>query len=198
MQQESESRSNRERTEATRAALVEAARRLFVDKGYAETGTPEIVAAAHVTRGALYHHFDGKAGLFLAVARQAAEEVAREIERGARNRKSPLDALIRGGEAYFAAMGAAGRARLLLLEAPTVLTPARVAELSDLAGAAELRQGLEALIPSQRRGRIPLDALTTIVSASFDRAALAIANGEPASRYKSAMRVLLQGLAEAT
>ena len=57
--------------EATRAALITAARRLFVEKGYFNTGTEEVVAASGVgTRGALYHHFEDKRALFQAVFEQ--------------------------------------------------------------------------------------------------------------------------------
>lgn len=187
--------SNQERTEATRSALIAAARQLFVDKGYAETGTPEIVAAANVTRGALYHHFKDKADLFMAVARQAAEEVSDDISRRSRRQKSSLDSLIRGAEAYFAAMSEGGRSRLLLLDAPSVLSPAQMLELSDLAGANELRIGLESVLPPTGI-KIPLDELTAIVSSAFDRAALAIANGESERRYKAAITFMLMRLAE--
>ena len=192
MQQRARRRSNPERTARTRAALIAAARALFVTKGYAETGTPEIVAAAEVTRGALYHHFDDKADLFLAVARQAAEEVAAEIAHRTRRSKRPLAALGRGSDAYFAAMSEGGRARLLLLEAPSILGAAQLRELGDLAGAAELREGLEAalLVDSD----VSLEALTQLVSAAFDRAALAIAQGGSAKAYRAAIHTLLERL----
>ena len=73
-------RSNRERTERHARDLLAAARALFTDKGYAETGTPDIVAAAGVTRGALYHHFADKQALFRAVVEREAAAVAAEIE----------------------------------------------------------------------------------------------------------------------
>src|SRR6266566_3235133 len=65
------------RSEATRRLLVTAARALFGARGYAGVSTEEIVRAAGVTRGALYHQFRDKAGLFAAVA----EEVEPEVER---------------------------------------------------------------------------------------------------------------------
>src|SRR5215467_2927451 len=68
-----------EHVQDTRDALVQAARELFADRGYAGTGTEEIVARARVTRGALYHHFRDKAGLFQAVMQAVAGELAKRL-----------------------------------------------------------------------------------------------------------------------
>src|ERR1700722_19341538 len=62
--------------DATRAALIGAARQLFGEQGYVDTSTDEIVARAGVTKGALYHHFSGKEGLFRAVFEQVQHEVS--------------------------------------------------------------------------------------------------------------------------
>lgn len=61
--------------DATRASLVKAARELFGEQGYVDTSIDEIVARAGVTKGAVYHHFDGKEGLFRAVFEQVHTEV---------------------------------------------------------------------------------------------------------------------------
>src|SRR5260221_3605153 len=70
------------RSEATRQALVRAARSLFGARGYADVGTEEIVRAAGVTRGALYHQFHDKAGLFAAVAEEVEAEITGRIAAG--------------------------------------------------------------------------------------------------------------------
>src|ERR1700749_2315391 len=72
-------RTQAERTEATRAALIAAARPLFAARGYADIGTEEIVRAAGVTRGALYHHFADKTELFAAVFETVEPEIAQRI-----------------------------------------------------------------------------------------------------------------------
>ena len=186
------SRTNRERTEQTQQALIAAARRLFVEKGYAETATPDIVSAAGVTRGALYHHFEDKRALFRAVIEQEAEKVAEEIESRSADAQSPRDALLSGASAYFDAMAAEGRTRLLLLEAPAVLGVE--ASAIDRENAEEsLRRGLAAMLPA---AGAQLGPLTSLLSAAFDRAAIEIEQGGVRKDYERAIASLLDGLAD--
>ncbi|MEM8589926.1 MAG: TetR/AcrR family transcriptional regulator [Pseudomonadota bacterium] len=197
MQEQSVRRSNTERTEATRTALVAAARSLFVDKGYAETGTPEIVAKAGVTRGALYHHFADKADLFRAVVTREAAAVAAQIETESADPTSALDALTSGADAYFAAMAAPGRVRLLLLDGPAVLGHREMAHIDRKAGGEELREGLAFALPANDLPTATMDALADILSAAFDRATLATSEGAPAADYRHAVRRVLDGLIRA-
>ncbi|CAN0655855.1 Transcriptional regulator [Nitratireductor aquimarinus] len=197
MQQTAPRRSNRERSEDTRDRLIEAARRLFVEKSYAETGTPEIVREAGVTRGALYHHFADKQALFAAVAEREAESVAREIETGALDTTSATAALIDGGAAYLNAMTHPGRTRLLLLDGPAVLGRRRMDEIEDRHGNRTLREGLHAAMEAGALRSLPLDALTGLLAAAFDRAALAIDAGSDADAQIKALNGLIEGLATA-
>lgn len=196
MQRETARRSNRDRTEATRADLIAAARKLFIEKSYAETGTPEIVAAAGVTRGALYHHFADKQALFAAVVEQEAKAVAAEIDRASPPSLFARDALIAGSDAYLAAMRAPGRTRLLLLDGPAVLGRAAMDAIDNRHGNRSLREGLVAAMREQSLMiRLPVDALTALLAAAFDRAALAVEAGASAEDYRAVLMALIDGLA---
>lgn len=191
-----ERRSNRERTEATRTALLGAARRLFIERGYAETATPDIVAAAGVTRGALYHHFTDKRALFRAVVEQEAAAVAAEIE--APLTRTAAEGLLAGGDAYFDAMRAPGRTRLLLLDGPAVLGRAEMDAIDDRHGNRTLHEGLAAAMQSREMRRLPIGPLTALLGAAFDRAALAIEAGADRQSFRTAMHALVEGLLETT
>ncbi len=184
-------RSNRERTEATRQALLDAARTLFVERGYGETSTPDVCAAAGITRGALYHHFTDKRDLFRHVLADEAAAVAAGIEAATPAGLEGADALIAGAQAYLDAMTVPGRTRLLLVEGPAALGLGETLALDEANAARTLREGLDAAGVGQR-GEVPLHALAPLLSAAFDRAALEIEAGADAARTREAMLWLLR------
>ncbi|WDR04391.1 TetR family transcriptional regulator [Devosia algicola] len=187
-------RSNPERSQATRLALMDAAKDLFIKKGFADTATPDIVRAAGVTRGALYHHFEDKKALLTAIVEREAEAVAQQIADMSVRAKSPSEALLRGAAAYFDAMNTPGRTRLLLLEAPAILGAAATGAIDRGNAGSTLETGLiELLGPDANRDWIA--ATTNMLSAAFDCAALAIAGGADRSVYERSIAVLIDGLA---
>ena len=187
-------KTNRDRTATTRRDLIAAARKLFTEKSYADTGTPEIVAVAGVTRGALYHHFADKQALLRAVVESEAKAVAGEIERASLPALSPREALIAGSEAYLEAMRWPGRTRLLLLDGPAVLGRAVMDEIDAKHGNRTLREGLLAAMEAGDLRPLPPDVLTALLAAAFDRAALAIDAGAPEEEYRAVLVALIDGL----
>lgn len=184
---------------ATRAALVGAARTLFVEKGYHQTGTEEIVAAAGVgTRGALYHHFADKKALFEAVFISVEEEL---IVSAAANLWDPeegaLSLLRRGLLGFLDASLTTHVQRILLIDGPAVLGWRRWRELESQYGLGAIKAMLQRavdegdLAPGQ-----PVEVLAHVLLASADEAALFIANSrEPYSARDQAVDTLTTLLA---
>jgi len=69
---------HQQRTEATRLALLESARRVFASQGFEASRIEDIAAATGHTRGAFYAHFSTKEDLFFALLEQ---EVSRRVHR---------------------------------------------------------------------------------------------------------------------
>jgi len=196
MQQESGRRSNKQRSDLTRGVLMSAARGLFLERGYVDTGTPDIVSAAGLTRGALYHHFEDKRALFHAVVEAEAQAVADEIERAAPDHMPPRQALVTGGEAYLDAMALPGRTRLLLLDGPAVLGRTAMDAIDDRHATRSLRAGiLFAVRAGDLPQTLPVDAVTQLLAAAYDRAALSVAAGGDAGAYRNALAQMVDGLA---
>ncbi len=191
MQQEISRRSNRERSDTTRAAILDAARGLFVTRGYADTSTPDIVAAAGLTRGALYHHFEDKKALFRAVAEWEAIAVATSIEQATSGDLSARQALKVGAHAYFDAMREPGRIRLLLLDGPAVLGKREMMAIDVANAQRTLEEGIaEAMAPATVSAE-RLSAMASLLSAAFDRAALDIADGASSEVYAETIGTLI-------
>jgi AcrR family transcriptional regulator len=185
--------SNKERSDRTRAALIDAARDMFVEGGFASTGTTQIVRRAGVTRGAMYHHFLDKMALFEAVVEAEWAKVATTVM-SAGCQEDAFEALLAGGAAYLEAMAVPGRARLLLIDAPAVLGRPAVEEIESRHGGRTLEEGLRAAIASQQMRSLPVEALTRCLGAAYDRAVLAVADGRDASDEKVVLGALIDGL----
>src|SRR5258705_6752952 len=84
-------RTQAERTEATTAALVDAARDLFARDGYETTSLDAVAGRAGVTKGAVYHHFDGKRQLFEAVFGGEIERITTPLAAAYTRKKDPWD-----------------------------------------------------------------------------------------------------------
>lgn len=190
--------SNAERSGATRAALVAAARPLFAARGYAGVGAEEIVAAAGVTRGALYHHFGGKEGLLAAVYEQLEQELlerigARVAEAGATD---PLAALQVGADGFLEACSEPEVNRVVLLDAPSVLGWERWREIGWRYGAGLTEGVVQAAIDAGQIAPQPARPLAHLLLGALDEAALYVARAPDPAAARTEARVAIASLLE--
>ncbi|MCV7280187.1 TetR/AcrR family transcriptional regulator [Mycolicibacterium flavescens] len=183
-----------ERAEATRAALIAAGRRLFVEKGYFATGTEEIVAAAGVgTRGALYHHFPNKQALFMAVFLEVQEELHSQAPQPDEAGDSLL-ALRRGLRAYLKSSQTGEVQRILLVDGPAVLGWQQWRALQVQFGLGSIRALLERAMQQGAVAEQPVDVLAHVLLAATDEAAQFIANASDSRRAREEAVVVIDGL----
>lgn len=188
-----ERRTQEARRQATREALLLAARHHFAERGYADTNTPEVVAEAGVTRGALYHHFADKKSLFRAVVEAEHARLAEAINEAAdSDEPGPVRALIDGGDAYLTAMEDAGRRRILLIDAPAVLDRDLLDDINARYGLKTLVDGVDAAVTAGAIRDLPVEPLAQLLDAMFDRAALAPPDQLP--DYRKTIKALIRGL----
>ena len=110
-----------ERGEATRSALLRAARELFTERGYRGVGTNEVVERAGVTRGAMYHHFRDKRDLFRAVYEQVEKELVESTAEQVAGIEDPWELLVGGVRSFFDACTDPALMQIGLVDGPAVL-----------------------------------------------------------------------------
>ncbi|MFI9553397.1 TetR/AcrR family transcriptional regulator [Nonomuraea endophytica] len=164
-----------EQRERTRTTLLRESRRLFAGQGYAAVGLAEIVAAAGVTKGALYHHFSGKAELFRAVIDQVQQEVAERVVAAADAEKEPWDQLVAGCQAFLTASTDPLLQRIMLVDGPAVLGWTQWRQLDTDNSARHLREALTELVEQGVIARQPVEPLTHLLSGAMNEAALWLA-----------------------
>jgi AcrR family transcriptional regulator len=196
MEMASARRTQAERSEATQAALVATARRLFAERGYASVGTEEIVSAAGVTRGALYHHFDGKAGLFGAVFEQIEAELAQRFASEALSKPDPWDAIVAGLELFLDVCREPEVRQIALLDAPSVLGWTAWREIESRYSLGLIQLGLKNLMDAGITEPQPIDPLAHAILGMLAEAGLYVAGADDADAARHEMGQVLRGMLE--
>ncbi|HEU4599886.1 MAG TPA: helix-turn-helix domain-containing protein [Solirubrobacterales bacterium] len=186
-------RTQAERTEATRDALIAAARRLFTERGYEAVGTEEIVRAAGVTRGALYHHFGDKASLLDAVYERIEAESTERVARIVLGSElhSPLEAMKAGVEAFLDECAKPELRQIALHDAPAVLGWERWREIGAANGLGLIEASLAAAIEAGEIRPLPVQSLAHLLLGALDEAAMLIARSDDPVKRAEVSAVLV-------
>lgn len=191
-------RSQTERSEATRAALIDAARRLFAASGFSAVGTEAIVRAAGVTRGAMYHQFPDKTGLFAAVFETVQAELTQRIAAAVsdRGQSDPIALMKLGAATWLDVCAEPEVQRIVLIEAPAVLGWERWREIS-LRYAMGLVQGLvDYGISVGRVVAQPVAPLSHVLIGALDEAALYVARADDPARARREVGAVIDRLVQ--
>jgi AcrR family transcriptional regulator len=170
-----------EQAAETRDAVIRAARQLFASEGYAAASVAAIAEAAGVTKGALFHHFTSKEELFLQIWRDLQLEMdadARAAGRAALDRNDPFAAFLAGSRVYLDWASRPEYQRIVLVDGPSVLGPARWHELEFELGSGTLVPGTNFLAS---KGAFPKELsvpAALMLQASLNAAAYALTQGK--------------------
>jgi AcrR family transcriptional regulator len=184
--------------EATRRALLDAARKLFTAKGYEASGVDEIAAAAGATRGAVYHHFKGKRELLLALLDEVQGELVQSVARATVASADPWDRLRRGIAAFLDACGAPEVRRIVFRDAPAVLGWEAWREIDARHFLGLTVSAIRDLIQGGWIAPLDPETLAHLIMAALTEGVLMIErDADPSaarSRVESSVMALLQGL----
>jgi AcrR family transcriptional regulator len=194
-------RTQADRSAATRDALVTAARRLFAGQGFAEVPIDAIVAAAGVTRGALYHQFADKTALFDAVMEAVEADIAVRLadEVAAAGTSDPVEALRQTVRVWLDICVEPEIHRIALIDGPSVLGWVHWREVCQRHVFGLVQGVVERGIELGRIRPQPTRALAHVLMGAGDEAALYVAEAADRTRARTEMiEVLDQFIAGVT
>lgn len=184
--------------DATRRAIVSAARHAFADRGYAATSLDAIVGAAGVTKGALYHHFKDKAAVLGAVYIEMEEELAIQVKAAVTACSGRAwDRMLAAIDAFFTASAAPAYTRIVMRDAPLVLDAHHGREI-DLAIGLGLVTELVADLLHEAGRALPIQITARMLLAAASEVARTMAHADDPGRARrdgtAVLVALLDGL----
>lgn len=190
-------RTRSESMAENRGKLIAAARKAFAEKGFADASMDALTADVGLTRGALYHNFGDKRGLFAAVVNQIDSDMAERAKAHGAAAGEGWDALLAEGAAYIEMALDPEVQRIVLLDGPAVLgDPSQWPSQNSCLQVT--RQAVEDLISEGILKPLDAEAAARLISGAALNAAMWIAaSAEPESvlpRAQEAFRALVEGL----
>jgi AcrR family transcriptional regulator len=186
-------RTQADRSAATRDALVAAARRLFAAHGFAEVSTDAIVAAAGVTRGALYHQFADKTALFEAVLAAVEADIATRLADAAEAAgiSDPVEALRHSVRTWLDICVEPEIHRIALIDGPSVLGWTHWREVCYLHVLGLVQALVAQAIELGRIRAQPVMPLAHVLMGAGDEAALYVAEATDRMQARAEMTEVL-------
>ena len=173
--------------EKTLNALIKVARKMFSERGYADTYTAEIARKAGVTRGALYHHFPQKKDLFIAVFEEAIDDLANSV---IYDFPEPLtrENLITSTHSFITAGLDPLIQKIVFVDGPAILGVTLWRRYDKERLTAPLEELLEKMINEKIIRPIPVEAIAHIMAGSTNEAVRWISNSRnPKQAYEKIM-----------
>jgi AcrR family transcriptional regulator len=183
-------------SERTKAALIAAGRALFGERGYASVSAEEVAAAASVTTGAVYHQFESKRGLFVAVFEAVEAEVTQRVAEAAGTHSDPWEGFLAACERFLDLAGEPEVRQILLVDGRSVLGWGEWHDIMARYGLGMTRAAVDGLTAAGRLPALPIDPLTALLFGALNEAAAFVAGAEDTPVAVAEMKRAWRGLLE--
>jgi len=187
-------------SEATRAALLEAATRRFATVGFAGTSLEDVATDIQATRGAVYHHFPSKKALFEAVFEKLETEAVRQSAEAGDRGEDPWQRALLALDAFLTTCADPVYGRVVWLEAPIAMGWVRWEELENKFAFGLIEDYVRALVEGGYVEQLPVETMSRLAFCMLGAAGQALSRAAEADKprvqeeYRLVIGRMLAGL----
>lgn len=183
-------RKTKTETEETVQLLLRTGKKHFATNGYAKASLERIVTESGLTRGALYHHFKNKKGLFLACIESIQKRIANKIEQEASTSSDQWEQLWLGCRAFIASSIEPDHKQIILMDGPVVIGWSEWRQLDANYSMKLLYSQLDLMQKNGYFSSLSVESLTHSLSGAMNESALWIAEQGSYELIEESMYVL--------
>ncbi len=186
-----------EQSRQTQERLIQVARSLFAERGFAATGTEELCERAGMTRGALYHQYADKKDLFRAVFETVEQDLGQKIAIAAATATDPWEQLRLGMRAFLATCVDPEVRRIVLTDGPSVLGWDEWRRIDGQYAFGMVRTVLDLNIQAGNLPKLSVEPFVHLIVGALNEAGLAIAAAADTDAAKQRFVATFDGVLEA-